>query len=55
MKNILLASYGFKKNGELYHETKYSFNGKSYTSSYFFIALQNLLEVNFDQIILFFN
>ncbi len=53
MKNILLASYGYRKNGELYPEIEYSFNGKSYTSSYFFIALQNLLDIKFDKIILF--
>ena len=53
MKNILLASYGYRKNGELYPEIEYSFKGKSYTSSYFFIALQNLLDIKFDKIILF--
>ena len=37
MKNILLAGYGYKKNGELYPETEYSFNGKSYTSSFFLL------------------
>ncbi|MBQ3643344.1 MAG: CRISPR-associated DxTHG motif protein [Candidatus Riflebacteria bacterium] len=53
MKNVLLASYGYRKNGELYPEIEYSFNGKSYTSRYFFIALQNLLDIEFDKIILF--
>ena len=56
MKNFLLASYGLRtypKKGDLYDEITYSFKGKNHTSRYFFIALQNLLDVTFDKIILF--
>ena len=53
MKNILLASYGYKRGGELYPENTYSLNGKTYKSRYFFLALNNLLDVKIDKIILF--
>ena len=53
MKNILLASYGYIRGGELYPENTYSLNGKTYTSRYFFLALNNLLDVKIDKIVLF--
>lgn len=58
MKNILLASYGFKyPNGDLYDKVTYSLKNditeKKTETRYFFLGLEELLDITFDRIILF--
>lgn len=52
-KKILLASLGLFQGGKPYLENTYSLNDKIAKNSYFFLALNELLGIEFDRIILF--